>query len=70
VTSIAALAFSSCYGLGEIHLQSATPPTVANSNAWQSLPTDCIIYVPIGSLSAYTSATNYPSSSKYTYVEE
>lgn len=69
VTDIATQAFQNCYGLGEIRFESTTPPTVANSNAFYSLPTDCIIYVPAGSLEAYTSATNYPSSNTYTYVE-
>lgn len=70
VTSIAASAFGSCTGLAEIHFKPATPPTVANSNAWTGLPTNCKIYVPSGYKSAYTSASNYPSSSTYTYVEE
>ena len=70
VTSIGDNAFKSCCSLGEIHLKPTTPPTVSNSNAWTSIPTDCKIYVPAGSLSAYTSATNYPSSSTYTYIEE
>lgn len=33
-------------------------------------PTGCKIYVPTGSLAAYTSTSNYPSSSTYTYIEE
>lgn len=70
VTTIYTYAFSSCTGLGEIHFKRSTPPTVRNSNAFYNLPTDCKIYVPTGSLSAYTSASNYPSSSTYTYVEE
>ena len=70
VTSIGSNAFSNDYGLGEIHFKPTTPPTCANSNAWTNLQTDCVIYVPTGSLSAYTSATNYPSSSTYTYIEE
>ena len=70
VTSIGTYAFYNDYGLGEIHFKPTTPPKCANSNAWKSLQTDCIIYVPTGSLSAYTSAANYPSSSTYTYVEE
>lgn len=70
VTSIASAVFYHCYSLKEIHFLSATPPAVANSNAFNGLPTDCIIYVPTGTLSAYTSASNYPSSSTYTYVEE
>ena len=69
VTSIGTNAFCSCYGLSFIKFESTTPPTVSNSNAWTGIPTDCIIYVPSGTLSAYTSATNYPSSSTYTYVE-
>lgn len=70
VTSIEANAFYGCTGLIEIHFKSSTPPTVGNSNAFTNLPTGCKIYVPSGSLSTYTSATNYPSSATYTYIEE
>ena len=70
VTSIASEAFSGCQGLAEVHFKGTTPPAVANSNAFTNLPTDCKIYVPTGYLSAYTSASNYPSSGTYTYVEE
>lgn len=70
ITSIAAEAFSNCRSLGEIHFTRTTPPTVANSNAWTNVPSDCKIYVPTGYLSAYTGATNYPSSSTYTYIQE
>ena len=70
VTSIGTYALNSNYGLGEIYFKPTTPPTFKSANAWTNLQTDCIIYVPTGSLSAYTSAENYPSSSTYTYVEE
>jgi len=70
VTSISSNAFSGCYGLGEIHFLPAVPPTVSATNAFSNVQTDCKIYVPAGSLEAYTSATNYPSSSTYTYIEE
>lgn len=70
VTTIGSSAVNSCHGLAEIHFRRSTPPTVANANAFGTLPTDCKIYVPTGSLSAYTSASNYPSASTYTYVEE
>lgn len=70
VTTIGATCFQNDRGLGELHFKSAAPPTVANSNAFTNLPTDCKIYVPTGKKAAYTSATNYPSSSTYTYVEE
>ena len=70
VTSIAGSAFQNCYGLAELHFLPSTPPTVSNVNAFTNLQTDCKIYVPTGSLEAYTNATNYPSSSTYTYIEE
>lgn len=69
VTSIGSNVFSDCRGLGFIKFKGLTPPTIRNSNAFQGLPSDCVIYVPRGTLSAYKSATNYPSSSTYTYVE-
>ena len=70
ITTINASAFSGCGGLAEIHFKPASPPSVGNSNAFSNLPTDCKIYVPTGKKSAYTSASYYPSSSTYTYVEE
>jgi len=69
VTTIGGSAFSGCSYMESIKFKSTTPPTVSSSNAWQNVPTTCKIYVPSGSLSAYTSATNYPSSSSYTYIE-
>ena len=70
VTSIGSSAFNSCYGLAELHFLPTTPPTVANTSVFSLLSTDCKIYVPAGSLEAYTTATNYPSSNTYTYIEE
>lgn len=69
VTDIAIYAFSGCYGLAKIIFCSDTPPTVSDPSAFSGIPTDCKIYVPAGSLSAYTSAQNYPDSSTYTYIE-
>lgn len=68
--TIAANAIAGCYDLQTITFNSAAPPTVEASSAFSSLPTDCIIRVPSSSLSAYTSATNYPDPTVYTYVEE
>lgn len=70
VTTIGSKTFIGCYGLSEIHFKPTTPPTVSNINTWNNVPSDCKIYVPSGKLSAYTGATNFPSSSTYTYVEE
>lgn len=69
VTSIAANAFNGCQ-LGEIHFKPTTPPTFAANTVFGGIPTDCKIYVPTGTLSDYTSAANYPSSSTYAYIEE
>lgn len=74
VGTIAAAAFFNCYGIGEVHFLGATPPVISGSNAFQNLQADCVIYVPASEdhsvLNAYTSATNYPSSQTYTYLEE
>lgn len=69
VTSLESSCFYGCTGLTNIIFINPIPPTVSNVNAWTNLPTSCKIYVPEGSLSAYTSASNYPSSSTYTYIE-
>ena len=52
-------AFYSCYGVKEFHFFSATPPTLYNKNTFYGIPSDCIIYVPVGSLEAYQTATNW-----------
>ena len=70
VKSIGSNVFYNCNTLARLRFESATPPTVSNSNAFTGIPTDCIISVPVGRLSAYKSATNYPSSGTYTYIEE
>ena len=69
VTSIAANAFNTCQSLQYIKFEGNTPPVVDASTAFTGLPTSCKILVPTGKLSAYTSASNYPSSSTYTYQE-
>ena len=69
VTTINQQAMRYNYGVEAIKFCSSSPPTISNSSAFQYLPTSCKIYVPTGSLSSYTSAANYPSSSTYTYVE-
>lgn len=59
VTSIGNSVFSNCYGMAEYHLKPTTPPTLSNNNAFQGIPSDCIIYVPAGCLEAYRNATNW-----------
>lgn len=66
VTDIGSHAFDSCSALLSITFESSTPPSLGSK---LDIPTTCIIRVPQGSLSAYTSATNYPDPSEYIYEE-
>ena len=69
VTSIGSNAFYNCAYMSYIKFESTTPPTVSNSNAWSNVSTSTKILVPAGTLETYTTATNYPNSSTYTYEE-
>ena len=53
-------------GLMTVTFHSSTPPTLSEAPNFGS---DCIIRVPQGSLSAYTSAEYYPDPSEYIYEE-
>ena len=59
VSSIYEYAFGSCYGVKEYHFLPPTPPSLANVNSFNLIPSDCVIYVPVGSLEAYQTATNW-----------
>ena len=59
VTSISGYAFYYCVGVKEYHLFQTTPPSLSNTSAFEGIPSDCIIYVPVGSLEAYQTATNW-----------
>ena len=65
VTSIGSNAFSDCTYVKEYHLLPTTPPTLINTNAFTSIASDCIIYVPADSLAAYQSATNWSTYASY-----
>lgn len=69
ITNIEYGAFEFCYGLGFIRFESITPPVVSESAVFNEIPIDCIIYVPQGTLSVYTSAQYYPNPNTYTYIE-
>lgn len=58
VTTIGNSAFGGCYGMAEYHFLSTTPPTLG-TNVFQGIPSDCIIYVPMASVEAYKTATNW-----------
>jgi hypothetical protein len=69
VTNIDTYAFYNCYGIAEYHLLPTTPPTLANKNAFNNIASDCIIYVPVGSLNAYKTATNWSTYASYMQEE-
>ena len=52
VTSIGNHAFAGCTGLETIHLQADVPPTVGN-NTFSNINSNCVVYVPCGSIEAY-----------------
>ena len=58
VTTINGSAFSNNTAMTEYHFLSTTPPTLG-SNAFQNIPSGCVIYVPSASLSAYQTAENW-----------
>lgn len=63
ITSIASGAFAYCYFVKEYHFLSTTPPTLANTNAFNGIRSDTKIYVPYSAdhsvLEAYKTATNW-----------
>lgn len=59
VTNIYNQAFYFCAGVKEYRILATHPPVLENSNAFMNMASDCIIYVPKGSLEEYKSATNW-----------
>lgn len=60
VTSIGSSAFNYCRSFTHLIFEPTTPPT-AGSSAFANLPSDLVVYVPVGTLSAYQAASNYSS---------
>lgn len=65
VTTIQASTFASDYSVGEYHFLATTPPTLDNTNAFSSIQSYCVIYVPAASLTAYQTATNWSTYASY-----
>ena len=64
VTTIGGYSFSGCYSLKTLTFKPTTPPT-AGTSAFDGLPSDLVVYVPAGTLSAYQSASNYSIIASY-----
>ena len=73
VTRIGDSAFSTCYSAAEYHLTRTAPPTLSNTNAFNNIPADCIIYVPYSAdhsvLNAYKTASNWSTYANYMQEE-
>lgn len=67
VTSISGSAFATCTAMQEYHFLPTTPPTLG-TNVFSSIQSGTKIYVPVGSLEAYQTATNW--STYASYMEE
>jgi len=71
VTSIGNNAFKYCYGVSKYHILPTSVPT-AGTNIFDSIVSDCVIYVPYSSdhsiLEAYKTANNW--STYATYMQE
>ena len=70
VTTLGDYALGTLSCLQKLRFNSSTSPTADASTTFNNLQSTCVISVPTGKLSTYTGATNYPSSSTYTYIEE
>ncbi len=70
VTQIGASAFYNARSLGDICFKSQTPPVLATQYSLTLNAPSCTIHVPAGCLEAYKTATNYPTTAQYTYVED
>ncbi len=70
ITKIGNSAFQDCKALISVKLPAA-PPTEVGYNAFYSINSACVFYVPTGSLAAYQAATNWSTlMSTYSFVEE
>ena len=58
VTLIGSQAFSYCRSLSEIHIQATTPPTLS-TNVFAQIPSNYIIYVPVGYGDTYKAASGW-----------
>lgn len=69
VTEISGYAFFGCSGVKEYHFKPLTPPTLSATSAFSGIPKDCVIYVPVGSLESYKTATNWSAYASYMQEE-
>ena len=69
VTTISQQAFSDCTSMQEYHFLSTTPPTLENTNTFNNIPANCIIYVPASAVEDYKVATYWSDYASYIQAE-
>lgn len=68
LTNLGTYVFYNAGYMSYVKFEPTTPPAIAGSSTWNGVSTSTRILVPVDSYGAYTSASNYPSSSNYTYL--
>lgn len=68
VTMINNNAFQNCQGMAEYHVLPSAPPTLG-STVFNSIQSDCVIYVPNGKLATYQGATGWSDYASYMQEE-
>ena len=68
VTNIGGYAFNGCMYMKEYHIKPTTPPTLG-TNVFTGIPSDCIIYVPVGTSDTYKAAENWSTYADYIQEE-
>lgn len=69
VVKIGDFCFNGCAYIARIYMEPTTPPILGGESAFGGIPSDCIIYVPRGCLSAYQSAQYWATYASYMQEE-
>lgn len=69
VATIGARAFQYCSNLANITFKGTTPPTIA-SNAFNDIKSNAVVYIPSGTLAAYTAAFAGTNLQNKTIIEQ
>ena len=66
VISIGSYAFQKCYGMRYYDFSACTSvPTLSNTNAFNSIPSDCQMLIPAALFDEWSTATNWATYAKY-----
>lgn len=69
LTILQSNAFQGNKACEEYHFYGTTPPTMANINVFDTIPSGCKIYVPSSAVNTYETASNWSTYASYIYAE-